>query len=868
MADVNVEFGAKDTGLEATLKTVQEQMTKLEAEVKSGTLSFEDLAKKMRELQQAERMAEKFSQLGGQVKQSGEEAKQTEQKISALSEILGQTATSAMSLDARIASVQMKLAELRDKTTSADLSMEELEDTLRKISTLESAERRLKGIGDASQESKPKVDSLGNTALDAGQKSNQSAGLFDESFQKIAGAFTVGNLAAMGFEKAIDLAFSAARAVVDAFGQALDLGSRLNDLSARTGETAGKLLVLEQAFKDSGLSADQVGVAINKLQNFMAEAQAGGEAQAQAMQRLGISMADLAGKTPTQQMEVFAQAISKIEDPTQRAAMAGDVFGEKLGGRLLPLLTQFSPALDDAGTKVGSLANVMDENAGTFDRVGESIDAAKGKLTAFAAGILSETVPAVQELGNSLEMVDAAGLGEKIGSALAPILRGITQDIKILNEFISSLGQGIRSLIEPIAGTAQKFDELAQKIGNVAKIVEVLIPNQLSPMGVVLNGVTDATGRFAEKQTEAGAAIEQTGVKAQQTAEKIAAIPAPMQGANENILEINNSLTATGGLLDEQKIKLGTINSEYEIWNGLTDQGYDKTKDTLEAKSEIAAKLQESIELEIALNNAKASGNQQLANELESRKQSVAAQERIIELTEQFKKSMPEESAKKMAQELVKSESALESATEQAGKLKTVMDLVAESKMDAPIETFSERLKQARSGLSDMKDFIGEDMNNMTLKNIMSKLGIDAPGLEDSSESLKRVETAVDALGKADPADITPTVDPDKPRNKLEAVKEFLNGIKGVDATPKIDQDKAQDAIKGIEKQIKDLGNKDIDLKIRPKINKEALKQEVDLALQSSKGTEILTKINEAVVALRELVTKIEVKLPQQALSY
>lgn len=618
MADVNVEFGAKDTGLEATLKTVQEQMTKLEAEVKSGTLSFDELSQKMRQLSQAEKI-----------------------------------------------------------------------------------DQRLRDIGNASAQAKPNVDALGNAVLDAGKKSDQSAGLFDASFQKIAGAFTVGNLAAMGFEKAIDLAFSAARAVVEAFGQALDLGGRLNDLSARTGETAGKLLVLEQAFRDSGLSADQVGVAINKLQNFMAEAQAGGDAQTQAMQRLGISMADLAGKTPTQQMQVFAQAISAIEDPTQRAAIAGDVFGEKLGGRLLPLLTQFSPALDDAGTKVGSLADVMDENAAIFDKAGETMDATRAKLTAFAAGILSETVPAVQELGNSLEMVDAAGLGEKIGATLAPILRGITQDIKILNEFISSLGQGIRSLIEPIAGTAQKFDELAQKIGNVAKIVEVLIPNQLSPMGIALNGVTDATGKLADKQTEAGAAIEQTGNKAAEAAPKIQGLS---QGANDLPVAFESTLPLVG----EFNAQLGQAEP---AMTGVTNQ----------------AALIKSDFSEISKLSA------QLPTEFDLQTQSIGGVTEQLELQKDLYDLMIPK-VDEVKNDLIRTQTASFNTKNELKQVKSFVDLISGQDPSKGVEKLREKSAKARAEINAFGQYIGKDLKGLSFPDVAKELKIDTIGMTGSQQ--------------------------------------------------------------------------------------------------------------------------------------
>ena len=659
MADVNVEFGAKDTGLEATLKTVQEQMTKLEAEVKSGTLSFEELSQKMRQLSQAESINEK----------------------------------------------------LRD-------------------------------IGDASAEARPKVDALGNTVLDAGKKSDQSAGLFDESFQKIAGAFTVGNLAAMGFEKAIDLAFSAARAVVDAFGQALDLGGRLNDLSARTGETAGKLLVLEQAFKDSGLSADQVGVAINKLQNFMAEAQAGGEAQAQAMQRLGISMADLAGKTPTQQMEVFAQAISKIEDPTQRAAIAGDVFGEKLGGRLLPLLTQFSPALDDAGTKVGSLADVMDENAAIFDQTGETIEAVQGKLAAFAAGILGETIPAIQGMGTAMEEVDAAGFGEKIGEMIAPSLRSVTAQIDLLNQGLGFLGQKLKEVAGIGSESSQEFEFMGLKFGEVAGIIGQALPSQFLPLKLALQGIGEQSGEAAAAQGEAGAAIEQTGNKANEASAKLSLMPSATDGTLENITGINAGLTTTGSLLDSQNITLGTINSGYDLWmdagkeiNSNEEQRiafYDAQREKVDA---IVAGLNQTLQTGInigGLNFGNIGG--------------------MASVTANAKSNME--------------------------GIKTVGDAMQAMPVPEPFVGMAEKTAQAREQIEKFGNYIGVDLTNMSFPDIVDELNI--PGtFSTMSQQIDAIMAYIDQE-MAEPVELKITTDFD-PNLVLASLEEPIKLNLGFD---------------------------------------------------------------------------------------
>ena len=70
MADVSVEFGAKDTGLEATLKTVQAEMSRLETEIKSGELSFNDLNTAMRDLAKADKVQNQLQAMAQATRES------------------------------------------------------------------------------------------------------------------------------------------------------------------------------------------------------------------------------------------------------------------------------------------------------------------------------------------------------------------------------------------------------------------------------------------------------------------------------------------------------------------------------------------------------------------------------------------------------------------------------------------------------------------------------------------------------------------------------------------------------------------------------------------------------------------------------
>ena len=87
-----------------------------------------------------------------------------------------------------------------------------------------------------------------------------------ETGSKIKKAFTgkVG-AAIAGAGTAIAGAFAAQKFAQGIKGAA-DMGGQLSDLSARTGIAAGKLAILQRAFEDNGVSGDQVGTVINKLQ--------------------------------------------------------------------------------------------------------------------------------------------------------------------------------------------------------------------------------------------------------------------------------------------------------------------------------------------------------------------------------------------------------------------------------------------------------------------------------------------------------------------------------------------------------------------------------------------------------------------------
>ena len=120
-----------------------------------------------------------------------------------------------------------------------------------------------------------------------------------------------------------------------------EMGSKLKELSDRTGVSAEALSTLSYAVTQAGVSVDSLESALVALRkNLSGTSDSSKEAQA-ALAQLGISAADLAGKSPDEQFRRIAAQLARVADPAQRAAGALKIFGSA-GESLLPVLSKGS----------------------------------------------------------------------------------------------------------------------------------------------------------------------------------------------------------------------------------------------------------------------------------------------------------------------------------------------------------------------------------------------------------------------------------------------------------------------------------------------------------------------------------------------
>jgi hypothetical protein len=200
------------------------------------------------------------------------------------------------------------------------------------------------------------------------------------------------------------------------FYKALDFGGQLADQSAQTGVAVDKLMELQFAFELAGMTANDVQPAIAKLQRSVAEAATGSAQAAQKFVLMGVGLDEITGLSADEQLMKVGNAINKIENPTQRAAMAMEIFG-KSGGKLLTFFSDMG--MEGVENALGKQSAIMLQNAGVFARTADAMNIAGVKVRGFFIGLASNTAPQLIELVDKLEKLDLTNVGQSLGDGIA-----------------------------------------------------------------------------------------------------------------------------------------------------------------------------------------------------------------------------------------------------------------------------------------------------------------------------------------------------------------------------------------------------------------------------------------------------------------
>jgi hypothetical protein len=125
--------------------------------------------------------------------------------------------------------------------------------------------------------------------------------------------------------------------------QVIDQTSKL---SRTLGVNIADFQALSLVAEEAGVGQEQLTVAFTKTQKAIFEAAQGTKTYVDAFSQIGLKAEDLINLNPDQQFLKIAEALTKIENPTARTALALEIFG-KQGRAIIDLLPGLSSRIEE-----------------------------------------------------------------------------------------------------------------------------------------------------------------------------------------------------------------------------------------------------------------------------------------------------------------------------------------------------------------------------------------------------------------------------------------------------------------------------------------------------------------------------------------
>lgn len=265
-----------------------------------------------------------------------------------------------------------------------------------------------------------------------------------------------------------------------------EMGDALAKMSGRTGITVETLSELGYAAELSGTNVATLESGIRKMQRALVEAAKGSSNATETLAELGLTVADLQGKSPDEQFKLIADRLSQVQSPALRAALAMKIFG-KTGAQLLPLMQDGAEGIEALQKQARELGLTMStEDAKAAEVLNDTMDMLWKvmKRTAFVIG--SALAPTIVKLATLV--TDAiVGMNDWIAANKDLIVSAFKITAIVLGVGLTLIGLG--AAITVLGGVMGALVTVAGAVGTAIGTIGSILAAILSPIGLVIAAV-------------------------------------------------------------------------------------------------------------------------------------------------------------------------------------------------------------------------------------------------------------------------------------------------------------------------------------------------------------------------------------------
>lgn len=313
-------------------------------------------------------------------------------------------------------------------------------------------------------------------------------------------------------------AIKAGDAFADAATEVSEYGDNIDKMSQRLGLSYEGFQRWDYILGQSGVDIDSMQTGLKTLTNQLDDAK-NGSADAQArFEALGLSLEDISNMSREEVFESVISGFQRMEDSTERAALANDLFGRS-GQNLTPLFNtsvEETQALAQAAEDLGLI--MSDDAVKASADYGDALDTMQRSMAGLKNNMMGEFLPGITSVMDGLTALftgdgdtGVAKITEGIDMIVEQMTANFPKIIEVGMNVVQSLAQAIMDNLPALADAAlQLVGTIASfVIENLPTLIEVglnmlitLADGIIENLPVIIPAVVDVILTIVEKLTD------------------------------------------------------------------------------------------------------------------------------------------------------------------------------------------------------------------------------------------------------------------------------------------------------------------------------------------------------------------------------
>jgi len=277
--------------------------------------------------------------------------------------------------------------------------------------------------------------------------------------------------------------------------RAIDAVGGLGELADQVGVSTDALQALSFASTQAGITGEELQRGLAALTRKIADAASGEQTAEQAFARLGIAFRNTEGEArPTEAvLSDIADKLKDLENPAERAAVVTSMFGDRIGQKLIPLLSQGRDglvAMTAEALRFGTIASP--ELIAKADEAADKVAALTSSFTAFANNLTASVAPAIVSVIDGLNRLAFGMSGAERRSLLQTQIAQAEREVANLEQRMQGLAPGAQMDIRA-SQLRRGQNELEQLRGQLS-VLEAQMEGQRAQAERILSPQGSAAG--------------------------------------------------------------------------------------------------------------------------------------------------------------------------------------------------------------------------------------------------------------------------------------------------------------------------------------------------------------------------------------